>query len=83
LPQSPQGTGSVVTVTVAVPDMLVFAVEMALTVSVAAVSFSAMISNPKIITVPALLLSVTSHVTNCDGLNCPVTSAVKVCVLPR
>ena len=74
-------TGASCTVTVAVPDFEVSTVEVAFTVSVAAVSPAVTVSSP----LPSMVLPVppvTSHVTPCAGLFVPVTVAVKFCVVP-
>jgi len=78
------GGAGVVTVTVAVPDLEVSAVEVALTVSVARVSAAATVSKPLVlIEVPEFLpASTIDHVTVCDGPLVPCTDAVNACVAP-
>jgi len=70
-----------VTVTVAVPDLLVSTVEVALTVKVVAVSPAATVRFPSVILVP-VMPPVTVHVTVCAGLLVPVTVAENACVPP-
>jgi len=74
-----------VTVTVAVPDLLASAVEVALTVSDARVSVAATVSKPLVllIVVPEFLpVSTIDHVTVCAGLLVPATVALNCCVPP-
>jgi hypothetical protein len=72
------------TVTVAVPNLAVSAVEVALTVRVVRVSAAAMVSKPLVlIVVPEFLpVSTIVQVTVCAGLLVPFTFAVNGCVAP-
>jgi hypothetical protein len=73
--------GALATVMVAVPDLLVSTVEVALTVSVAAVSFAATVSRPaEEMLVPDTPL--TLHVTVCAGELVPATVALNCRVAP-
>lgn len=72
-----------VTVTVAVSDFVVSTVEVAFTVSVAAVSSVATDRRPSLLMIVVFLLfPETDHVTVCAGLLFPATVAVKVCPPP-
>jgi hypothetical protein len=71
------------TVTVAVPDLEVSTVDVALMVRVVAVSLAATVSTPSVfILVSVLLFPLTVQVTVWAGLPVPVTAAVKVRVPP-
>jgi hypothetical protein len=71
-------------VTVAVPDLVVSAVEVALTVSDERVSAAAMVSRPLALTVVPEFLPVSTidHVTVVAGLLVPATVAANACVPP-
>ena len=77
------GGGVDMTVTVAVPDLVLSPFEVAFTVKVAAFSSAATASMPvSEIVVPGELLSSTDHVTVSLYAPVPVTVAMKLCVLP-
>jgi len=72
------------TVTVAVPLLVVSAVDVALIVSDVRVSAAATVSKPLVLIVVPAFLPVWSidQLTVCAGLFVPVTVAVKICVAP-
>ncbi len=73
----------VVTVTVAVSDFAASALDVAVTVSVCAVSSLPTVSFPSaVIFVASLVPPLTLQITSADGLFSPVTVAVKVCSAP-
>jgi hypothetical protein len=73
--------GVAVTVTVAVPDLVLSTVDVALIVKVVCASSAATVKTPPVvILVPVAFGVSTDHVTPCPGLPVPVTDAVNVCV---
>jgi hypothetical protein len=69
-------------ITVAVPDLLVSTVEVAVTVMVPSTSPMSTIKTPLSMVVSAPLFPLTDHVTVWAGLLVPVTAALKVWVPP-
>ncbi|GHU92569.1 hypothetical protein FACS1894202_14980 [Clostridia bacterium] len=78
---SVEGGDGVVTVTIAVPDLLVSSVEVALTVRVVAVSFAPIVSNP-FTRVESVAPPSSVQVTVCAGLFEPTTVALNDRVAP-